>query len=627
MQSMDRASQQWELAVDSLPQFICLLDRNGRVIRANRAVERWNLGIDIADAGGRCLHDVLHRDCDNSGCYLRLFGEQVAAALVRGRRASCNVWDPVLRRHFLIQARRPILTQQGDNSQNEVFAMVTVDDVTEGKAIEKESDELTLALNDRVEHEQGKRHKAEQAHSRIIEALDNTPGFFAMADAAGALYYLNPAGRGLLGLESQEEAHGISLIECHAPAVREHLTKTAIPAAARDGSWSGDSVLLTRDGREIKTALAIIAHHGEDRQLAGFTLHERDMSKCVIAEETLPTSQTELRRLAAQNITIQESERRRIAGDLHDGLGQSLSLLKLGIQEALLQIGAGKPKKAVASVKQLLPKVVGALDELRRVCMDLRPSTLDDLGLLPTLSWFVREFESANLKTKIEKHVSVSEKDVPEPLKIVIFRILQEAINNAVKHADAKYITISLHAAGGALAFAIEDDGRGFDPGALASRSVATGGLGMQSMRERAELSGGTYAVTSAVGQGTRVCVEWPAEQAPETRQADLGPSEIANGAFAIQREHMNAGKTCNEIATAEPEVDALQPEWKQEYRALFVRLTLEETETAKRTCAVPGTDSMPACCNNEAGVRVPDREMPDRNPVCVACMQSIRSH
>src|SRR5471030_795347 len=203
MQSLDRANQQWELAVDSLPQFICLLDRNGRVIRANRAVERWNLGIDIADAGGRYLHDILHQDCGNSGCYLRRFGELVADALVRGRRASCNVWDPVLRRHFLIQARRPILTQQDNTSQNEIFAMVTVDDVTELKANEKESDELTLALNERVELEQGKRHKAEQAHSRIIDALNNTPGLFAMADAAGALYYLNPAGRGLLGLESK----------------------------------------------------------------------------------------------------------------------------------------------------------------------------------------------------------------------------------------------------------------------------------------------------------------------------------------------------------------------------------------------------------------------------------------
>ena len=155
--------------------------------------------------------------------------------------------------------------------------------------------------------------------------------------------------------------------------------------------------------------------------------------------------------------------------------------------------------------------------------MDLRPSTLDDLGILPTLSWFVREFEAANLKTKIEKHIEVSEKDVPEPLKIAIFRILQEAVNNAVKHSDADRIKVSLHNGGDVLAFTIEDDGKGFDPGALASRGDARRGLGMQSMKERAELSGGTYAVSSAAGQGTKVCVWWPASKAADGYRDQAG--------------------------------------------------------------------------------------------------------
>jgi signal transduction histidine kinase len=232
--------------------------------------------------------------------------------------------------------------------------------------------------------------------------------------------------------------------------------------------------------------------------------------------EALRASQSELRRRATQHLTIQETERRRIAADLHDGLGQSLSLLKLGIQEALRQMGAGVPRKVVESVKKLLPKVASALDELRRVSMDLRPSTLDDLGLLPTLSWFVREFEIANPNTRIEKHISVIEKDVPEPLKLAIFRILQEAVNNAVKHADADCITVSLHNEHDILAFSVEDDGKGFDPGALASRGDARRGLGMQSMRERAELSGGTYSVTSALGQGTKVGASWPALKATD---------------------------------------------------------------------------------------------------------------
>jgi PAS domain S-box-containing protein len=513
--SLADVMQQWETAADSTPQFICLLDRDARVLRANRTLERWIPGIEIDDVAGLDLHEVLHRGCHNPRCYLRRFGQRAAVELAKGRNADCDAWDPILERHFLIRACRPVLTRERKHSLNEVFAVVTVDDVTEFKAIAKESEKLTQVLDRSVAHKQGKRAQAQQIHSRIIDALENMPTFFAMADAGGALYYLNPAGRALLGLESQEEALGMSLLECHAHGVREQLRDTAMPAAARDGSWSGESVLLGRDGRQIKTTLVIIAHHGGDGQLAGYSVQERDMTEWVKAEEALRASQTELRQIEAQHVTIQEAERRRIAADLHDGLGQSLGLLKLGILEALRQMGARAPREAVESVTQLLPKVADALDELRRVSMDLRPSSLDDLGLLPTLSWFVRNFESSKLKTRIEKHIGVSERDVPEPLKIAIFRILQEAVNNAVKHSGADCITVRLHNEGDVLAFAIEDNGRGFDPAVLASRRDATSGMGLRSMRERAELSGGTYAVTSAVGKGTRVCVWWPASKAP----------------------------------------------------------------------------------------------------------------
>jgi PAS domain S-box-containing protein len=579
VRTLERAKRQWESAVDSMPQILCLLDRDGRVIRANRSVERWRRGIDIEDVGGLYLHQMLHRDCVDSRCYLRRFGERAALALARGRRANCDAWDPILKRHLLIRARKPIVARQENDSLNEVFAVVTIDDVSKTRASEKVSEELTLALNRRVLRERGKRTQAEQVHGRIIEALDNTPGLFAMADAGGVLYYLNPAGRALLGLASDEETCGMSLLECHAPGVRVQLMKTVMPAAARAGSWSGDSVLLARDGSEIRTTLVIIAHYGIDGKLAGFSVQERDMSEWVKAEEALCASQVELRRLATQHLTIQENERRRIAADLHDSLGQSLTLLKHGIQEALRQMGAGVPRKAVESVKQLIPKVAGAMDELHRVSIDLRPSSLDILGILPTLSWFVREFELANPKTRIEKHISVSEKDVPEPLKIAIFRILQEAVNNAVKHAGADCIRISLHHGGGVLAFSIEDDGKGFDPGGLARQGDARKGLGMQSMRERAELSGGSYAVSSAPGQGTKVCVGWPAEQAPTARYAGFGASAIARDIFPIQENHKNPAKTRNESVV--PDEHALKPGGKGAYRALRDTLMLEETDVA----------------------------------------------
>ena len=103
----------------------------------------------------------------------------------------------------------------------------------------------------------------------------------------------------------------------------------------------------------------------------------------------------------------------------------------------------------------------------------------------------------------------------------------------------------------------------------------------MQSMRERAELSGATYAVTSAVGQGTKVCAGWPAEPALIAQFTEFGASEIASGLCPIQYEHENVGKTWNKVATAEVDEDALKPGRKEAYRALPDTLTLEEMETA----------------------------------------------
>lgn len=136
------------------------------------------------------------------------------------------------------------------------------------------------------------------------------------------------------------------------------------------------------------------------------------------------------------------------------------------------QIKAGEHQGAMESLQQLTRKAKETMDELHRTTMDLRPSMLDDLGIIPTLSWFFREFESAWRGRTIEKDVSVAEGDVPASLKTMIFRILQEASNNIVKHANADWMRVSLNKTSGLLQLSIEDNGCGFD---LDSVSVRCG--------------------------------------------------------------------------------------------------------------------------------------------------------
>ncbi len=231
--------------------------------------------------------------------------------------------------------------------------------------------------------------------------------------------------------------------------------------------------------------------------------------ECAKMKEALCVSQTKLRWMANQLLTIQENERKRIATDLHDGLGQSLNMIKFGLTEAEKLLAAGDISEVSESIQRLKRKVHGVLDEVRHISMDLRPPMLDDLGILATLSWHFRELEAACPSMKVEKDISIHESNVPEQLKITIFRIIQEATSNIVKYANADLIRISLKKADDALHFAIEDNGVGFDPADVAIRSGSDRGLGLLSMKERANLSGGAYVMQSVAGKGTRIQVSW----------------------------------------------------------------------------------------------------------------------
>lgn len=223
-------------------------------------------------------------------------------------------------------------------------------------------------------------------------------------------------------------------------------------------------------------------------------------------------SRSVLRMIANQMLSIQESERKRIATDLHDGVGQSLTLIKLSLSEVVRQLACGAIGEASESLQRLRLSVHGALEEVRHVAMDLRPPMLDDLGLFATLSWFFRELDAACPSMRVEKDFSIHEARIPDALKITIFRIIQEATSNIVKYAHADLMQVKLRQLGHELYFSIEDNGDGFDPAEVAVRKGSDRGLGLLSMKERAMLSGGVYVIDSVAGQGTQIRITWQLE-------------------------------------------------------------------------------------------------------------------
>jgi signal transduction histidine kinase len=220
-------------------------------------------------------------------------------------------------------------------------------------------------------------------------------------------------------------------------------------------------------------------------------------------EEILRESERRLKFLSSKLLTAQEEERKRIAREIHDSISSSLSAVKFSLENALMQMEEGRVTPE--SLKALISITQNAIEESRRIMTDLRPSILDDLGIVSTIGWFCREFEKTYSNIRIDKEVVLQEDEVPDPLKIVIFRVLQEAFHNITKYSKAEFVSLCLGKRDCVLELTIKDNGVGFDLKSSHFRK----GLGLTSMRERTELSGGSFTIESTKGAGTVIKASW----------------------------------------------------------------------------------------------------------------------
>jgi signal transduction histidine kinase len=226
-------------------------------------------------------------------------------------------------------------------------------------------------------------------------------------------------------------------------------------------------------------------------------------------EREKAAAEAQVRELPRLILQAQESERRRVARELHDSVNQLLSSVKFRIQSLEARLpreDRGPLHEEVERTRALLEK---AIREVRRISRNLRPSELDDLGLVPALRSLCAEFgERTGLAVDLQAPEAL--KKLPGEIELCAYRIVQEALNNISKHAEAQRVTVELGSQNGNLHLRVRDDGRGFDAAAVAARGPKEAGMGLLDIAERARLVGGVAAISSTPGAGTEVAVELP---------------------------------------------------------------------------------------------------------------------
>ncbi len=231
-----------------------------------------------------------------------------------------------------------------------------------------------------------------------------------------------------------------------------------------------------------------------------------DVTSRVVSELSQRQYTKRLAHLSRQLLTAQESERRRIAQELHDQIGQLLTALRLGLHSVHHSMEDPELKSRLDVSLDTVDKV---LDHVRSLSLDLRPAMLDDLGLPAALNWFgARQSELTGLN--VEVFADRLEKRLPNTVEVACFRIVQEAVSNAMRHSRSEDIHITMHLRGNTLELDIEDFGVGFDARDVLDNSFNHNGLGLENIQQRAALVNGEFKLDSIEGRGSRIRIRIP---------------------------------------------------------------------------------------------------------------------
>jgi PAS domain S-box-containing protein len=366
---------------------------------------------------------------------------------------------------------------------------------------------FTVILRDithRKQAEDALRDSAER-YQRLVELVPNA----IWVERGGRITFVNRACVQILGAESPEQLLGRSPLELIHPEF--HTLAASRRARLREGLESEPLVekkVVRLDGevRDVEITEASFYDEGELAVLAVV----RDVTERKRAERELEESREQLRRLSTSLQAVREEEKTRIARELHDELGQSLTGLKMDLAQLGGQL---RPEQvdAVNRAKSMQSLLDTTVASVRRIATELRPLMLDDLGLVPTIEWLAHDF-SQRSGVAVELELPAADFDVGPVASTAVFRVLQESLTNVVRHANASRIGVALRGSDTGVELRVQDNGKGISPAAAGGTKT----LGVLGMRERTAMLGGTFILESEPGVGTSIVMMIPRQSESE---------------------------------------------------------------------------------------------------------------
>jgi PAS domain S-box-containing protein len=366
-----------------------------------------------------------------------------------------------------------------------VFGFVAMD-ISERKNAQAALDEVEEQLYEIIDLGTGELETTTES-LRII--IDEIPVMICCYDISGGIRFVNRAFEDLVGWSTGDPLQLDVMAACHPdPTARGRMKEFMM----RDGADWEDFRLCRRSGEFFETSWTNVPLTPNIRIGIGIDITKRKQAEAAV------------RRLSRKSMEMLENDRQSVAKELHDSIGASLAAIKFGLEGRVRLMGA-PPAECDLPLEAIIAHLADTIKESKRISNGLRPLTLDDLGLIPTLTAYIRKLNAMYPDVAISQDIAVDETELPEMMKIVLYRVVQEALNNINKHSGATKACLRLKRCGSTAQLEIADNGCGFDPETAVESDDPFSGHGLRSMRERMEICGGSFEIRSSIDSGTTI--------------------------------------------------------------------------------------------------------------------------